>query len=296
MKNTDTTKWMKDRFGRVPLLTPAQEIELAHAVQQWLSLGDSYEKTADTARIERRGRRARDRIVESNLRLAFSYVCEKHRHAPEEDLHDMFQEATLGLTRAAEKFDPTKGYKFSTYAFWWIRQAVNRWLDTKSRTIVLPCGSFGIAMKIKDAKRELKEFGVQPTIQAIATHLDITENKVESILAAPVVTYSIDQLVNGTNELTILETLSTPFEDDDEPLTYKTYRLSRIAENIDEILGMLNPAEARILRDYYGFGVEPQQQAQIAKAYNIPASAVRQRLASAQKKFRGAALRFTMPT
>jgi len=295
MNNTDTTKWMKDRFGRVPLLTPAQEIELAHAVQQWLSLGDSYEKTADTARIERRGRQARDRFVESNLRLAFSYVREKHGHAPEEDLHDMFQEATLGLTRAAEKFDPTKGYKFSTYAFWWIRQAVNRWLDTKSRTIALPCGSFGIAMKIKDAKRQLEELGIQPTIAAIAIHLDITENKVESILAAPVVTYSIDQLVSGTNELTILETLSTPCKDFDEPLAYKAYRLSLIAENIDEILGMLNPAEARILRDYYGIGVEPQQQAQIAKAYNVPASAVRQRLASAQKKFRSAALRFTIP-
>jgi RNA polymerase primary sigma factor len=296
MNNTDTTKWMKDRFGRVPLLTPAQEIELAHAVQQWLALGDSYEKTADTARIERRGRRAKDRLIESNLRLAFSYVCEKHRHVSGEDLHDMFQEATIGLARAAEKFDPTKGYKFSTYAFWWIRQAVNRWLDTKSRTIALPCGSFGIAMRIKDAKRELKEFGIQPTVQSIATHLDITESKVESILAAPVVTYSTDQLVSGTNELTILETLSTPCEDVDEQLTYSTYRLSLIAENIDEILGMLNPAEARILKDYYGIGVAPQQQAQIAKAYNISASVVRQRLASAQKRFRGAALRFTLPT
>jgi DNA-directed RNA polymerase sigma subunit (sigma70/sigma32) len=102
-------------------------------------------------------------------------------------------------------------------------------------------------------------------------------------------------LVSGTNELTILETLSTPCEDVDEPLAYKTYRLSLIAENIDKILGMLNPAEARILRDYYGIGVAPQQQAQIAKAYNISASVVRQRLASAQKRFRGAALRFTLP-
>ncbi|MFZ9827434.1 MAG: sigma-70 family RNA polymerase sigma factor, partial [Vulcanococcus sp.] len=124
-RNSDPISWYLSTIGRVPLLTPAEEIELGNQVQAMMRLveedkGDQYsDKEKKTMRV---GRRSKERMMKANLRLVVS-VAKKYQGKGLE-LLDLIQEGSLGLERAVEKFDPTRGYKFSTYAFWWIRQSM----------------------------------------------------------------------------------------------------------------------------------------------------------------------------
>jgi RNA polymerase primary sigma factor len=129
--------WWLDQIGRIPLLTPAQEIELGTAVQAWIN-HPGFPNDCPPG-IRRRGQRAKDRFVNANLRLAVSYIS-KHcnRLAKDHSIDDLVQAANIGLIRAVERFDPARGYRFSTYAYWWIRQSVNHYADTQSRTIAIP--------------------------------------------------------------------------------------------------------------------------------------------------------------
>ena len=123
--------WYRNTIGRFPRLTPAEEIELGAAVRHWLD----HDGGPDAAPpgIRRRGIKARDRFVHANLRLSYSYVC---HHCPRllraADWDDVIQSANLGLLRAVERFDPTRGFRFSTYAYWWIRQGITRAIASAS--------------------------------------------------------------------------------------------------------------------------------------------------------------------
>ena len=132
-------------IGRVPLLTPAEELHLGGVVQEWLT------DKAPTAALARRGRRAMDRMVTANLRLVVSvtrHYQTRIRHLQLDPL-DVIQAGTLGLIRAVERYSPSRGYRFSTYAYWWIRQAVNRHLQEQSGAIRLPSQVTGLAMKAR---------------------------------------------------------------------------------------------------------------------------------------------------
>ncbi|NBW17544.1 MAG: sigma-70 family RNA polymerase sigma factor [Caulobacteraceae bacterium] len=118
-------------IGRVPLLTPAEEIQLGNQVQAAAALVDRTDPTPDERRALRAGQRAKKRMIEANLRLVVA-VSRRYPHDGLDQI-DLIQEGTIGLVRAVEKFDPGRGYKFSTYAFWWIRQAMQRALDQQSR-------------------------------------------------------------------------------------------------------------------------------------------------------------------
>ena len=142
-RSSDPISWYLSSIGRVPLLTPAEEIELGNQVQTLMSLTEdgqikeqSKEFTSHQRRLIRIGRRAKERMMKANLRLVVS-VAKKYQGKGLE-LLDLVQEGCLGLERAVEKFDPTRGYKFSTYAFWWIRQSMTRAIACQSRTIRLP--------------------------------------------------------------------------------------------------------------------------------------------------------------
>jgi RNA polymerase primary sigma factor len=121
--------WWLDSIGRIPLLSPAEEIELGTAIQRWQQHPDPCPPG-----IRRRGQRARDRFVSANLRLVVAYISKRcHRLTRSFDREDLTQAGNMGLITAAERFDPAKGYRFSTYAYWWIRQAINRWVDQHGR-------------------------------------------------------------------------------------------------------------------------------------------------------------------
>ena len=142
-RGNDPISWYLSNIGRVPLLTPAEEIELGNQVQKMMVLTEdgqlnetTKEFTPQEKRIIKIGRRAKERMMKANLRLVVS-VAKKYQGKGLE-LLDLVQEGSLGLERAVEKFDPTRGYKFSTYAFWWIRQSMTRAIACQSRTIRLP--------------------------------------------------------------------------------------------------------------------------------------------------------------
>ncbi|MFZ9946830.1 MAG: sigma-70 family RNA polymerase sigma factor, partial [Vulcanococcus sp.] len=138
-RGSDPISWYLSTIGRVPLLTPAEEIELGNQVQAMMRLTEEEPESGYTDQQKktiRVGRRSKERMMKANLRLVVS-VAKKYQGKGLE-LLDLIQEGSLGLERAVEKFDPTRGYKFSTYAFWWIRQSMTRAIACQSRTIRLP--------------------------------------------------------------------------------------------------------------------------------------------------------------
>ena len=157
MRCTNTVDFWHDNAARVPLLSADQEIMLAKQVRAWLSAENP------SPQIIRRGKKAKERFITSNLRLVIA-ICKKYAkriaRTPNIDLEDLYQEATFGLNRAAEKFDPESGYKFSTYAFWWISQAVRRLIETQSSTIRVSTSAvqMNLRWKYRPEGQSLEEF------------------------------------------------------------------------------------------------------------------------------------------
>jgi RNA polymerase primary sigma factor len=185
--------WWLDTIGRVPLLTPAEEIELGTTIQRW-----QQHPPPCPPGIRRRGMRARDRFVTANLRLAVSYVARRcnrlaKAHGGSEDL---VQAANMGLITAAERFDPARGYRFSTYAYWWIRQAVNRWVDQHSRMVSIPGSHCQHLAKMSAIRRRIeRERGRLPTHQELATELGVSLRVLEQVLENGRPIGSLDQIV-----------------------------------------------------------------------------------------------------
>ena len=175
--------WYLASIGREPLLTPAEEIELGNQVQAMMQLLE--EKNEDPTPHERKiikiGRRSKERMMKANLRLVVS-VAKKYQGKGLE-LLDLIQEGSLGLERAVEKFDPTRGYKFSTYAFWWIRQSMTRAIACQSRTIRLPVHLSERLTTIRRVSLDLAhKLGAMPSRQEIAEAIDMPIEELDSLL------------------------------------------------------------------------------------------------------------------
>ena len=165
-------------IGRVPLLTDSEELVLAHAIQEWLN----YESGPEGApkAIQRKGRRGKERMINAKLRLVAS-VAKKDQNRGLE-LTDLIQEGSLGLFQAVEKFDATRGYKFSTYAFWWIRQAISRGINQQGQTIRLPIHQQERLLKIQAIARRLRQqLRNTPSNQQIADELGVDPSEVQKL-------------------------------------------------------------------------------------------------------------------
>lgn len=184
--------WWLEAIGRIPLLTPAEEIELGTIIQRWRRHPEPCPPG-----IRRRGMRARDRFVKANLRLAVSYVSKRcHRLTQAHSQDDLIQAANMGLIIAAERFDPTRGYRFSTYAYFWVRQSVSRWADQHSRLIAIPgshCQHLGRIGPI--TRRLTQELGRIPTREEIAAELGVSLQVLEQTLENGRSIASLDQVV-----------------------------------------------------------------------------------------------------
>jgi RNA polymerase primary sigma factor len=189
MASSSGTGWWLDQIGRIPLLTPAEEIELGTAIQTWRNHPDPCPPG-----LRRRGERARERFIRANLRLSVAWVTKRcHRLAKHGAVDDLIQAANEGLMRAVERFDPTLGYRFSTYAYWWIRQSVNRWIDLHGRAVAIPGSHSQQIGKLSIITRELSDrLNRHPTREELAEEMGISMRVLADLLMNAKPIHSLD--------------------------------------------------------------------------------------------------------
>ena len=258
-------------IGRVPLLSHEQEITLGRQVQELVRLEEleeefklrqghtpSREEMAKSvgvspAVLRRRlnnGRRAKERMVAANLRLVVS-VAKKYTKRNME-LLDLIQEGTIGLVRGVEKFDPTRGYKFSTYAYWWIRQGITRAIAEKSRTIRLPIHITETLNKLKKGQRELsQELGRTPTVSELAEFIELPEPEVKELLSRARQPVSLEMKVGDSDDTELCELLQN-----DAPMPHELVDGDCLRGDMRSLLDQLTPLQCRVLKMRYGIEVE----------------------------------------
>jgi RNA polymerase primary sigma factor len=261
--STDTLQLFLKDIGKVPLLTAAQEVELAKRIEQ----GDHSAKQA---------------MVEANLRLVVS-IAKRYRNQGLPFL-DLIQEGTLGLVRAAEKFDWRKGYKFSTYATWWIRQAVARAIADKGRTIRMPVHVVEKLNKINRAERKLRgELGREPAAAEIAAELDLALEEVEQIRRSAQIPVSLEKPVGDDDESEFGHFLT----DHTAPLPDEAAEVSLRREALRSILDALAPREREVLIMRYGLdGQQPRTLDEVGRAFKVTRERIRQIEHQSLKKLR----------
>jgi len=249
--SSSNQSWWLDTIGRIPLLTPAEEIELGTAIQRWQTHPDPCPPG-----IRRRGKRARDRFVSANLKLVVAYISKRcHRLAKVYDREDLTQAGNMGLITAVERFDPTKGYRFSTYAYWWIRQAVNRWVDQHGRSIAIPGSHCQHLSKLAGITRRLeRELNRAPTQDELAAELGVSLRVLEAVVENGRTIGSLDQVVSedGLELGSLCATYDRSPEDEEEQR-----ERWRQAEQLRGLIARLPASDQRLLSLAWGLdGVE----------------------------------------
>ncbi len=252
---SDPVRMYLQEIGRVPLLTPQQEVELAMQIENGRRAGESLkqesgldaDEQAILRRTEKKGLRASEHLVEANLRLVVS-IAKKYvgRGMP---LLDLFQEGNLGLMRAAEKFDYRKGFRFSTYATWWIRQSVTRALADQGRTIRVPVHMVETINKLIHAQRALmQDLGREPTIPEIAADLEVEPERITELRRIAQDPVSLESPL-GTEEDS---TLGDFVEDREADVPVEVASFKLLQEYIALALEELNERERHVLVMRFG--------------------------------------------
>jgi RNA polymerase primary sigma factor len=264
--STDALQLFLKDVGRVDLLTAAQEVELAK-------------------RIERGDHRAKQEMVEANQRLVVS-IAKRYRNQGLPFL-DLIQEGTIGLVRAAEKFDYRKGFKFSTYATWWIRQAVARALADKARTIRMPVHVVEKLNKIVRSERKLRaELGREPNAVEIARDLELLPDEVEQIRRTAQSPVSLEKPVGDEEESEFGHFIT----DESVPLPEDAAEVTLRKETLEKILSQLSQRERRVLELRYGLnGEHPRTLDEVGRAFNVTRERIRQIENQSLKKLRALA-------
>ncbi len=260
---TDSLQLFLKDIGKVDLLTAAQEVELAK-------------------RIERGEHRAKQEMVEANLRLVVS-IAKKYRNQGLPFL-DLIQEGTIGLVRAAEKFDHRKGFKFSTYATWWIRQAVARALADKARTIRMPVHIVEKLNKIVRSERKLRaELGREPSSFEIGLDVELSPDEVEQIRRSSQAPVSLEKPVGDEEESEFGHFLT----DESEPLPDEVAEVEMRKATLKRVLGTLSARERRVLELRYGLnGEHPRTLDEVGRTFNVTRERIRQIENQSLKKLR----------
>ena len=285
---------VKDYFaqvGKVPLLNAMQEVELAKRIEAGLfaeeKLADGSGvlragQRVDLERVAEDGRRAKDHLLEANLRLVVSLA---RRYAGRGMLIlDLIQEGNLGLIRGVEKFDYTKGYKFSTYATWWIRQAISRAMAEQSRTIRLPVHIAEAVSTLARVQRQLlQDLGREPTPDELAAGLDMTPEKLIEVqkYAREPISLHTPLGEDGDSELGDL------IEDSQAIQPAEAASSTLLQEQLHAVLGTLPEREAAVVSMRFGLtGGQPKTLDEIGKAYGVTRERIRQIESQAMSKLR----------
>ena len=259
----DPVRMYLKEIGKIPLLTPERELYLAEQI------------TLDN-------KAAKDELIEANLRLVVS-IAKRHVGKGMYFL-DLIQEGNLGLIKAVEKFDYSKGYKFSTYATWWIRQAITRAIADQARTIRIPVHMVETIHKVsRTARTLLQELGREPTTDEIAEKLGITSDKVRDIMKIAQDPVSLETPIGEEED----SHLGDFVEDMDSPAPSESASYSLLREQLCNILHTLTPREEQVIK--LRFGLEdgrPRTLEEVGKQFNITRERIRQIEAKALRKLR----------
>ena len=280
---------MKDylaQIGRYPLLTAEQEIQLSRQVRRMMELqAMEGERSKPEQREIKRGMRARDTIMNCNLRLVV-HIAKRYGNRLKcngLEMMDIIQEGSIGLQRAAELFDGTKGYKFSTYAYWWIRQAITRAIDTKERLIRVPQHLLDKIYRVTRIQRQhLQEHGEPISAVMLAEQMEMTVDELEMIMQRNTPHSSLDQLTikNGSKLSPLVDLIASDDPDPDDSLA------PFYAEQLQLALSYLNDTDQYVVSAYHGLGGCQQSQREIAESLGISRSAVGQRRERSLRRLR----------
>ena len=304
----DSIRLYLQEIGRIRLLRAEEEIELARKIADLLKLERIREDLIDSlqrapqdrewadaviedegtdftlASFRRRlyiGRRAKDRMVQSNLRLVVS-IAKKYMNRGL-SFQDLIQEGSLGLIRAAEKFDHEKGYKFSTYATWWIRQAITRAIADQSRTIRLPVHLYETISRIKKTTKLLsQELGRKPTEEEISTRMEMTIEKLRFIAKSAQLPISLETPIGKEEDSRLGDFIESDGETPEDQVSKSLLR-----EDLESVLGSLSPRERDVLRLRYGLDDGRMKTLEeIGQIFNVTRERIRQIEAKALRKLR----------
>ena len=288
---SDPVRMYLKEIGKVPLLTGAQEVSLAQRIEKGLEASDQItaangglspednERLGDTV-VD--GHRAKRQLIEANLRLVVSIA--KRYVGRGMLLLDLIQEGNLGLMRAVEKFDYTKGFKFSTYATWWIRQAITRAIADQARTIRIPVHMVETINKlVRVSRRLLQELGREPTDEEIAEEMGITPEKVREIIKVSQDPVSLETPIGEEED----SHLGDFVEDKEATAPSDAASLTMLRTEVEDILDTLTPRERRVLQLRFGL-IDGHQRTleEVGKRFGVTRERIRQIEAKALRKLR----------
>lgn len=261
-------------IGRIPMLTPSEEVHLSRLIQAGLDPNA-------TPLQQRRGIRARNRMVAANLRLAVSLAGAVQRRCSSMDIRDLVQEAAIGLARAAEKFDPKRGYKFSTYAYPWINQALTRGIAAKDRMVYVPPHVGNTLYRMRKAAEQASKDGRTITSEDAAVAADVRSHDCWRAALRVDSVRSLNDLINRTDNTQLVDLIAYETSEPDicEELSFDR-------ERFDAALASLPERWELIVRSVYGIGRPIVSQKQLGKQLGISHQAVNYVLVRAYKRLR----------
>jgi RNA polymerase primary sigma factor len=292
---TDPVRAYLKQIGKVPLLNAEQEVDLAKRIEGGLYASERLRQSEDDGQelstamrrdldgISRDGERARNQLLEANLRLVVS-IAKRYTGRGMAFL-DLIQEGNLGLIRAMEKFDYTKGYKFSTYATWWIRQAITRAMADQARTIRIPVHVVEVINSLGRAQRELiQDLGREPTPEELANQLDITPERVLEVQQYAREPISLDQTIGDEGD----SELGDFIEDSEAVVAMDAVWFSLLQDQLEQVLQTLSEREAGVVRLRFGLTGDgrPRTLDEIGQVYGVTRERIRQIESKTMSKLR----------